>query len=176
MLNRFEGIGNLGKDPELRYSTGQKQVAICRFAIAVDKGFGENKKTVWVNVVTFNKLAENCQKFLAKGRKVYIAGELDIREYDKQDGTRGYITEVVANTVEFLNSNESNQTPGWGQQVQQTQQAWTQEVQFQTPETYGKSSQVQQPQWSAPQQAPQQQAPQQQAMPGFMQVDERQMK
>ena len=87
MLNRFEGIGHLGKDPEVRYTTGEKRTAICRFSIAVQKGYGENKKTVWVNIVSFGKLAENCGKFLAKGRKVYVAGELDIREYDKQDGS-----------------------------------------------------------------------------------------
>lgn len=111
MLNRWEGIGNLGKDPEIRYTTGSNPTAVCRFSIAVEKGYGENKKTVWVNIVTFGKLAENCQKFLLKGRKVYAAGELDVREYDKQDGTRGYITEVAANTVEFLSSKEQENWP-----------------------------------------------------------------
>lgn len=114
MLNRYEGIGNLGRDPEMRYSTGQNQTAICKFTIAVDKGFGQNKKTVWVNIVTFGKVAENCNKFLAKGRKVYVAGELDIREYDKQDGTKGYVTEVAANTVEFLSEKQNE----WNQPVQ----------------------------------------------------------
>ena len=107
MLNRWEGIGNLGKDPETRYTTGSNPTAVCRFTIAVDKGYGENKKTVWVNIVTFGKLAENCQKFLQKGRKVYASGELDIREYDKQDGTKGYITEVNARDIEFLSARES---------------------------------------------------------------------
>ena len=133
MLNRWEGIGNLGKDPETRYSTGQNQTAICRFTVAVQKGYGDNKKTVWVNIVTFGKLAENCQKFLAKGRKVYVAGELDIREYEKQDGTKGYITEVAARDVEFLSGNE-NTAP-----AQQTQPAWNN------------------PQWSQPQQSQPQQ-------------------
>lgn len=124
MLNRFEGIGNLGKDPELRYSTGENQVAICRFTIAVDKGYGQNKKTVWMPVVTFGKLAENCNKFLAKGRKVYVAGEIDIREYEGQDGQKRFFTEVAANTVEFLSSNESS---GAGQQWgNQAQPAWSQ--------------------------------------------------
>lgn len=121
MLNRWEGIGNLGKDPETRYTTGSNPTAVCRFTIAVDKGYGENKKTVWVNIVTFGKLAENCQKFLQKGRKVYAAGELDIREYDKQDGSRGYITEVTANTVEFLSSMEQNNWPPQNSGVINTQ-------------------------------------------------------
>ena len=141
MLNRWEGIGNLGKDPEVRYTTGEKRTAICRFSIAVNKGFGENKKTVWVNIVAFGKLAENCGKFLAKGRKVYVAGELDIREYDKQDGSKGYITEVNARDIEFLNSNESNATPqqtSWSQP--QAQPAWTQPQQEQM--TYQQYQQV----------------------------------
>lgn len=121
MLNRWEGIGNLGKDPETRYTTGSNPTAVCRFTIAVDKGYGENKKTVWVNIVTFGKLAENCQKFLQKGRKVYASGELDIREYDKQDGSRGYITEVTANTVEFLSSMEQSNWPPQNSAVINTQ-------------------------------------------------------
>jgi single-strand DNA-binding protein len=124
MLNRWEGIGNLGKAPETRYTTGANPTAVCRFSIAVEKGYGDNKKTVWVNIVTFGKLAENCQKFLAKGRKVYAAGELDVREYDKQDGTRGYITEISANTIEFLSSREQqdNWPPqGYGQGYQPQQ-------------------------------------------------------
>ena len=121
MLNRWEGIGNLGKDPETRYTTGSNPTAVCRFSIAVEKGYGENKKTVWVNIVTFGKLAENCQKFLQKGRKVYAAGELDVREYDKQDGTRGYITEVVANTIEFLSSREQDNWPPQNSGVVNTQ-------------------------------------------------------
>ena len=142
MLNRFEGIGNLGKDPEVRYTTGEKRTAICRFSIAVQKGYGENKKTVWVNIVAFGKLAENCGKFLAKGRKVYVAGELDIREYDKQDGSKGYITEVNARDIEFLNSNESNATP------QQT--SWSQ------PQAENWNQKQAMPSWSQPTQtAPQ---------------------
>ena len=168
-MNKVIMTGNLGKDPEVRYNTGATQQAICRFPLAVsDRG---DKETTWVHVVSFGKTAENCEKFLSKGRKVAVDGRLQIRKYQKQDGSEGTAIEVVANSVEFLSGHEQ-QAPGWGQQVQQTQQAWTQEVQFQTPETYGKSSQAQQPQWSAPQQAPQQQSPQQQAMPGFMQVDE----
>jgi len=111
MLNRWEGIGNLGKDPETRYTTGQNPMAVCRFSIAVDKGFGENKKTVWINIVAFGKKAESCQRYLTKGKKVYVAGELDVREYDKQDGTKGYITEVSANTVEFLSQREQDNWP-----------------------------------------------------------------
>lgn len=139
MLNRFEGIGNLGKDPETRYTQGQTPTAICRFSIAVDHGYGERKKTVWINVATFGKLAENCQKYLAKGRKVYVAGELDIREYQKQDGSKGYITEVTARDVEFLSGQEQQ---NFGQQTQQQS--------FAQPAQPAQTQQPAQPQWSNP--------------------------
>jgi len=141
MLNRWEGIGNLGKDPETRYTTGANPTAVCRYSIAVEKGFGDNKKAVWVNIVTFGKRAESDQKFLAKGKKVYVSGELDIREYDKQDGSKGYITEVTADKVEYLSARE--QTDGWPPQTGYSQQ-------YQAPQ------QPMQPQ-PAPQPVPQQQ-------------------
>lgn len=135
MLNKFIGIGNLGKDPETRYTQGQTPTAVCRFSIAVDHGYGERKKTVWINVATLGKLAENCQKYLAKGRKVCVVGELDIREYQKQDGSKGYITEVTARDVEFLSGQEQQ---NFGQQTQQ--QNFSQPAQ----------TQPAQPQWSNP--------------------------
>ena len=138
MLNRWEGIGNLGKDPETRYTTGANPTAVCRYSIAVEKGYGENKKTVWVNIVSFGKRAESDQRYLAKGKKVYVSGELDIREYDKQDGTKGYITEVTADKTEYLSPRE--QTDGWPPQTGYQQNAYP----------------APQPQYQAP---PQQQAP-----------------
>lgn len=132
MLNRWEGIGNLGKEPETRYTTDERQMAICRFTIAVDKGYGEKKKTVWVNIVAFGKTAEVCQRFLAKGRKVYVAGELDIREYEKQDGSKGYITEVTADKVEFLSGKEEQS--GFPQQTQYTKQSSTYYTKHEAPQ------------------------------------------
>lgn len=111
MLNRWDGIGNLGKDPELRFSTGENRTALCRFSIAVDKGWGKNKKTVWVNIVAFGKTAENCDKYLSKGSKVFVSGELDIREYTGQDGIKRTFTEVAADKVEFLNVQDSDRAP-----------------------------------------------------------------
>ena len=159
MLNRWEGIGNLGKDPELRYSTGQNQTAICRFSIAVNKGYGDNKKTVWINIVTFGKLAENCQKFLVTGKKVYVAGELDVREYDKQDGSKGYITEVSAKDVEFLSSQENHSQESYGWPPQTGFQRDTQAQSFSAP---------QEPQYLTRQQYEQQ--TQADAPPGFQQM------
>ena len=142
LMNIVIMSGNLGKDPELRYSTGAKQTAVCRFSIAVNQGYGERKKTIWLNIVTFNKLAENCGKFLQKGRKVTVVGELDIREYEKQDGSKGTITEIVARDVEFSPMNEG--------QPQNTQTSWSQ------PQAENWNQKQAMPSWSQPTQtAPQ---------------------
>ena len=101
-MNRVILIGNMTKQPELRHTEGG--MAICRFSIAVNKGYGEKKKTTFVNIVTFNKTAENCEKFLSKGSKVGIVGELEIRQFTGNDGQTKYMTEVLANEVEFLSS------------------------------------------------------------------------
>lgn len=101
-MNRVILIGNMTKQPELKHTEGG--MAICRFSIAVNKGYGEKKKTTFVNIVTFNKTAENCEKFLSKGSKVGIVGELEIRQFTGNDGQTKYMTEVLANEVEFLSS------------------------------------------------------------------------
>ena len=105
-------VGNLTRDPELRYSTGANQTAICRFGIAVNDGYGENQRTSYINIVVFGKQAENCDRYLAKGRKVAVEGRIQTGSYEK-DGQKVYTTDVVANRVEFLNSgNQSGSTGG----------------------------------------------------------------
>ena len=69
-------IGNLTRDPELRYSTGANQTAICRFTLAVNDGYGEKQRTNFIPIVVFGKQAENCDSYMAKGRKA--AGETEI--------------------------------------------------------------------------------------------------
>lgn len=101
-MNKVILIGNMTKQPELKHTEGG--MAICRFSIAVNKGYGEKKKTTFVNIVTFNKTAENCERFLSKGSKVGIVGELEIRQFTGNDGQTKYMTEVLANEVEFLSS------------------------------------------------------------------------
>ena len=156
-MNNWIGIGNLTKDPELRYSTGQNQTAICRFTLAINDKRKNPQTQEWednpsfIPVVVFGKQAENCVKYLAKGKKVAVSGRIQTGSYEK-DGQKVYTTDVVANGVEFLSpAQEAQQAP-----VQQYQQPIQQPVPDQ---------QYQQP--------VQQQAPvQDQGLPpGFEQVD-----
>ena len=104
-------IGNLTRDPELRYSTGASQTAICRFTIAVNDGFGDKQRTNFIPIVVFNKQAENCDRYLAKGRRVAVMGRIQTGSYEK-DGRTVYTTEVIANNVEFLSSGQQAQGQG----------------------------------------------------------------
>jgi len=98
-LNKLFLLGRLGKDVELKDLESDKKVA--KFSLATDHGFGDKKVTDWHNVVVWDKLAENCQKFLKKGSKVLIEGRVTNRSWEA-DGVKKYITEVVAHNVQFL--------------------------------------------------------------------------
>ena len=99
-------IGNLGKDPEVRYTSGG--TAVASFSIAcneswIDKDSGEKKeKTEWVNIVAWSKLAEICGEYLKKGKQVYISGRLQTRSWDDKAGNKRYTTEVVADKMVML--------------------------------------------------------------------------
>ena len=105
-MNSVILIGNLTRDPELRYSTGQNQTAVCRFTVAVNDGFGDRQRTSFIPIVVFGKTAENCDRYLKKGSKVCVNGKIQTGSYEK-DGRTVYTTEVIANNyggVEFLSS------------------------------------------------------------------------
>ena len=105
-MNRWNGIGNLTKDPELR--TTPQGVSVCSFTIAVNSGFGDKKDVDYIQIVTWRALADNCAKFLAKGRKVGVSGRISVRSYDANNGEKRYVTEIVADDVTFLSpKNES---------------------------------------------------------------------
>lgn len=115
-------IGNLGQDPSSRYF--QDGTAVCNFSVATsekwtDKASGEKKeKTEWHRVTAFRKLAEICSQYLKKGSKVYVEGKLQTRSYDK-DGQTVYVTEIIADTVQMLDSrNSGGQGQGGGQAPQ----------------------------------------------------------
>lgn len=96
-------IGNLTKDPEVR-STGSG-VTVCSFRIAVTRRFagqGGERVSDFFDVVAWRSLGELCGKYLAKGRRVAVVGELQTRSYDSKDGTKRYVTEIIADEVEFL--------------------------------------------------------------------------
>lgn len=93
-MNKFIGIGNLTKAPELHETEKGK---VGKFTIAIN-GFN---RTDYINITTFGAVAENCKKYLEKGKKVAVVGAVQTREYEK-DGKKQYFTEVVASEVEFL--------------------------------------------------------------------------
>lgn len=111
-MNKVILTGNLGADPDSRYTPDGK--AVTTFDIAVSDGYGEHKKTYWFKIVAWEKLAEVCADNLKKGRKVLVEGKLMTRSYETQDGQKRKVTEIVAGHVEFLdraqeaNSGENN--------------------------------------------------------------------
>ena len=114
-LNRCTFIGNLGKDPEIRYTGTGKAVA--NFSIAINESWKDadgqtQEKTEWVNVVAWEKLAEIIQQYVKKGSKVYIEGKMQTRSYDDKNhpGEKKYITEIVANQLIMLDSKQQGQS------------------------------------------------------------------
>lgn len=103
MLNRIVLIGRLTKAPELRHTQSGK--AVCSFTLAVDRpyvGADGNREADFINIVVWNKTAENCAQYLAKGKLAAVDGRLQIRSYEGSGGQRRYVTEVVAEVVRFL--------------------------------------------------------------------------
>ena len=100
-MNSVILIGRLTRDPELRYT--QAQTAVCRFTLAVDRPKnGEKEGADFPSVVVFGKQAENCDKYLGKGRKVAVEGRIQTGSYKNKEGNTVYTTNVVASRVEFL--------------------------------------------------------------------------
>lgn len=102
-MNKIILIGRLTKDPDLRYTPNG--AAVCTFTLAVDRPFsGDKKEADFINIVVWNKAGENAAKYLAKGRQAAVEGRLQIRIYDGDDGKKRWVTEVVADRVEFIGS------------------------------------------------------------------------
>ena len=104
-LNKVMIIGNVGSDPEMRFTPNGNPVT--SFRVATNRVYttpeGERKQeTDWFTVVTWNKLAEQCNQFLSKGRLVYVEGRLHNRSWEGQDGQKRFRTEIIANRVTFL--------------------------------------------------------------------------
>jgi single-strand DNA-binding protein len=119
-MNTWIGIGNLGRDPEVKFTpSGQ---AVANFSIAInerwkDKDGAAQERTEWVRIVVWGKQAESCGQYLSKGRQVAVTGRLQTRDYEK-DGVKHYITEIVASHVEFIGGKPQEGTqreaPGQG--------------------------------------------------------------
>ncbi|MFZ1977648.1 MAG: single-stranded DNA-binding protein [Bacteroidota bacterium] len=106
-INKVILIGNLGQDPELRYTSGG--VAVATFSLATNENWKDQdgnaqEKTQWHNLVAWRKLAEICGEYLKKGSKVYIEGRLQYRNYDDKNGVKRYVTEIVIDQMLMLDS------------------------------------------------------------------------
>ena len=106
-LNRVQLIGNLTRDPELRYTPSG--TAVCSFSVATNRSWttdtGEKKDEVeFHRIVAWNKLAELCSQFLTKGRKVFVEGRLTTRQWSAQDGTQKQTTEIIINDMILLDN------------------------------------------------------------------------
>jgi len=115
-LNKAQLIGNLGKDPELKYTSAG--VAVATFSIATSDSWKDQEgnvqeRTEWHNIVAWRKLAEICGEWLKKGKRVYIEGRLQTRNYEK-DGVKRYITEIVADQLIMLDGGGQRSTNGGG--------------------------------------------------------------
>ncbi len=106
-VNRAIIVGNLGKDPEVRYTAGGSPVT--NFTVATndrwtDKSGQPQERTEWHRIVVWGKQAESCGQYLKKGRSVYIEGRIQTREWTNKEGQKQYTTEIVASQVQFLGS------------------------------------------------------------------------
>ncbi len=104
-VNKVILIGNLGKDPEVRYT--QNGRAVARFPIATSEVWNDaegnrQERTEWHNIIVWGKQGETCGQYLAKGRQAYIEGSIRTRSYDDKNGQKRYVTEIIAQRVRFL--------------------------------------------------------------------------
>jgi len=115
-INKVIIVGNLGKDPEVTYVPSG--AAVAKFSVATsetwkDKTSGEKKeRTEWHRIVAWDKLGEICGKYLSKGRQVYVEGKLQTHSYDDKEGVKRYVTEIIAQDVQFLGGNRDSSDSG----------------------------------------------------------------
>jgi single-strand DNA-binding protein len=105
VVNKAIIVGNLGRDPEVRFT--QDGRAVARFSVATTERWTDpqgqrQERTEWHNIVVWGKQAETCGQYLSKGRQVFVEGSIRSRSYDDKDGNKRYITEIVARDVRFL--------------------------------------------------------------------------
>ena len=110
-MNRVVLIGRLTKDPDLKFIQGSG-TAVTNFILAIDRRFAKEgqQQADFVPIVVFGKIAEATANYMKKGSQVAISGRIQVRNYENKEGQRVYITEVVADEVEFLGNKKNNQT------------------------------------------------------------------
>lgn len=116
-VNKVILVGNLGKDPDVRYT--QTGSAVANFSIATseqwnDRDGKKQERTEWHNIVVWGKSAEHCGQYLSKGRQVFVEGSIRTRSYDDKSGNKRYITEIVAQRVQFLGGGGGSRGPAVG--------------------------------------------------------------
>ena len=104
-MNKVIIIGNLGQDPEMRYSASGNPMT--RFSVATNRryttaGGEQREETEWFNCTAFGRLAETCNQYLTRGRQVYVEGRLSTRQYDRRDGTPGFSLDVIVTDMHLL--------------------------------------------------------------------------
>ncbi|RLL41752.1 single-stranded DNA-binding protein [Oceanobacillus piezotolerans] len=136
MLNRVVLVGRLTRDPELRYTPNG--VAVANFNIAVNRPFTNqqgNREADFINGVVWRRQAENLANYMKKGNLIGVDGRVQTRNYEGQDGKMVYVTEIVAESIQFLESKGSsgggNNTSGYQQNQNQNQNQFNQNNQFQ---------------------------------------------
>jgi single-strand DNA-binding protein len=114
-INKVILIGNLGKDPELRYTSSG--VAVASFTLATNESWKDpegnvQERTQWHNIVAWRKLAEICGEYLKKGSKIYLEGKLQYRNYDDKNGVKRYVTEIVIDEMLMLDNKGGTASAG----------------------------------------------------------------
>lgn len=125
-VNKVILVGNLGKDPELRYTSSG--VAVATFSIATNESWKDvdgnmQERTQWHNIVAWRKLAEICGEYLKKGGKIYAEGRLQHRNYDDKNGVKRYVSEIVLDEMVMLDSKGAGGASSGGSQPQQEEPA-----------------------------------------------------
>lgn len=120
-MNVLTVTGNLGRDAEVKYTQGG--TPLCSFPMAVKSGYGDKEKTTWVQCVMFGRRAEGgLPQYLTKGAQVCVSGEMNLNEWEKQDGTKGAAVQCVVNNLDLIGGKpQGNQQPAQ-QPAQQPQQ------------------------------------------------------
>lgn len=111
-VNKAILIGNLGRDPELRYTSSGK--AVVNFSLATNDRRGGEDNTEWHRITVWDKTAESCAQYLKKGRTVYVEGRIQTREWEDKEGQKRTTTEIVAHTVQFLGGRGEDDAPSRG--------------------------------------------------------------
>lgn len=113
-MNQFIGIGRLTADPD--FNVTNSGVSVCKFTLAINRPYQQNGETQtdFLNVVAWRTLADNCDKYLKKGRQCAVTGSVQVRNYNDQNGNKRYVTEIIAEHVEFLGSKDNSANDDYG--------------------------------------------------------------